>query len=431
MKLASQGLTSLSKRFSLLAVAGIAILAIGPDVWVTSNRPAEPLAAANSAEPARLVPDAGATVERVAYVSRRATDAKKAAKAKAKAEAEAEAKAKADAEAQSKAEADTKSKTAGPDGVLPPTKDAPQTASQTLPVPPLPEPAPPPPDVWSDAEVIQALKECVRLLGPIAAEIEVSEPLKKGECGAPAPVLLRSVGGADKVEFRPAVPLNCRMVVALHHWVEKGLQPAARELLGSPVTRISSGTYSCRNRYGLVDAAISEHAFANAIDISSFTTADGRAVNVLKHWGLTQRDIEAQRLAEAKAKAEAKAQAKAAGPTKAEAKKVVVLPKDPEGRVLPQEAVARTESLHELRTAQMKLGARSPSAPLSNAKAVVPAPAMPGNLPEPPQEQFLHRLHKSACGVFGTVLGPEANDAHRDHFHLDLAQRRSKRSYCH
>jgi hypothetical protein len=26
--------------------------------------------------------------------------------------------------------------------------------------------------------------------------------------------------------------------------------------------------------------------------------------------------------------------------------------------------------------------------------------------------------------VFGTVLGPEANDLHRDHFHFDLASRR-------
>jgi hypothetical protein len=37
---------------------------------------------------------------------------------------------------------------------------------------------------------------------------------------------------------------------------------------------------------------------------------------------------------------------------------------------------------------------------------------------------FLRRLHKGACGIFGTVLGPEANEAHRDHFHLDLAPRR-------
>ena len=267
---------------------------------------------------------------------------------------------------------------------------------------PLPEPQPPPPDEWTDAEIIEGLRECVRLLAPIAAEIEVSEPLKKGECGVPAPVALRSVGGADKVEFRPAVALNCRMVVALHKWVQQGLQPAAREMLGSPITRISSGSYSCRNRYGLANAAISEHAFANAIDISSFTTADGRTVNVLKHWGATERDIEAQRVAEAKAKAAAKA---AATSPKT---KVAVLPKDPEGRELPSLAqVDRREVQRAIQTAQMKLGAKSPPPSASKAKAVVPSGPAPVQQPELPlQEQFLHRLHRAPAAPSRPCSGP-------------------------
>jgi hypothetical protein len=32
-------------------------------------------------------------------------------------------------------------------------------------------------------------------------------------------------------------------------------------------------------------------------------------------------------------------------------------------------------------------------------------------------------MHEGACGVFGTVLGPEANEAHRNHLHLDPAAR--------
>ena len=47
---------------------------------------------------------------------------------------------------------------------------------------------PPKPDAWSDAQVIAALRECVRVLGPIAADVEVSEPVKHEQCGAPAPV---------------------------------------------------------------------------------------------------------------------------------------------------------------------------------------------------------------------------------------------------
>lgn len=41
---------------------------------------------------------------------------------------------------------------------------------------------------------------------------------------------------------------------------------------------------------------------------------------------------------------------------------------------------------------------------------------------------FLQRAWKTACGPFGTVLGPEANAAHKDHFHFDVAQRRG--AYC-
>jgi len=41
----------------------------------------------------------------------------------------------------------------------------------------------------------------------------------------------------------------------------------------------------------------------------------------------------------------------------------------------------------------------------------------------------LRRMHNGACGPFGTVLGPEANKFHRDHFHFDTARYRSG-SYC-
>jgi hypothetical protein len=43
--------------------------------------------------------------------------------------------------------------------------------------------------------------------------------------------------------------------------------------------------------------------------------------------------------------------------------------------------------------------------------------------------QVLRRLHKSACGPFGTVLGPNSDRFHRDHFHFDVAEYRSG-TYC-
>ncbi len=43
---------------------------------------------------------------------------------------------------------------------------------------------------------------------------------------------------------------------------------------------------------------------------------------------------------------------------------------------------------------------------------------------------FLREVHKKACGIFSTVLGPEANKAHRNHFHFDLG-RGGRYKYCH
>lgn len=42
---------------------------------------------------------------------------------------------------------------------------------------------------------------------------------------------------------------------------------------------------------------------------------------------------------------------------------------------------------------------------------------------------FLKRIHDKACGLFHTVLGPNADRHHQDHFHFDTAQRGGK-PYC-
>lgn len=41
----------------------------------------------------------------------------------------------------------------------------------------------------------------------------------------------------------------------------------------------------------------------------------------------------------------------------------------------------------------------------------------------------MRQMHKGACGPFGTVLGPNADRFHQDHFHFDTARYRSG-SYC-
>ena len=43
--------------------------------------------------------------------------------------------------------------------------------------------------------------------------------------------------------------------------------------------------------------------------------------------------------------------------------------------------------------------------------------------------RILKNMHKRACGPFGTVLGPESDRYHKDHFHFDVAKHRGG-PYC-
>jgi hypothetical protein len=333
-----------------------------------------------------------------------------------------------------------------------------------------PQPAPPDPDVWSDREIIAALKDCLKRLVPLGAAVEIAEPVRQERCGAPAPVVLKRIGsGPNAVEFQPAPMLNCAMVASLHAWIEKTLQPAAHELLGSPVTRIRASGYVCRNRVGTVfhSDRLSEHGLANAIDITGFVTADGRSVNVLGQWGPTARDLreEAERAEEEEeraedAAAEAKAAAQAAEKQAADAARAAKAArgaKQADAKAAAararEEAERKREDAEEkdarwrktlTRVAELKkLGRTSDAADQTprarrrgekknvDARSPTPAPAS-ASKPEDRQSAeraFLRRLHDGACRTFTTVLGPDANEAHRNHFHFDLAPRKS-RAFC-
>jgi hypothetical protein len=335
---------------------------------------------------------------------------------------------------------------------------------------------PPEPDVWSETELIAALRDCLRRLAPLGAEIEIAEPVKHERCGAPAPVVLKRIGtGATRVEFQPAPTLNCAMVASLNTWVEKTLQPAAQELLGSPVVRIRNASgYACRNRVGTAFHAdrLSEHALANAVDIAGFMTADGRTIEVLGQWGPTARELreeqehtwaaaqdakaavkEAEKQAAEAARAAVKAQRGAErGSKRDQAKAEAVRLKDQAERkkqeaerkkdeALAKEAEWRkslTRSAEFQRLGRGTDGAEQPARirrsdreRTAEAKTVTPAVIAKDAGPRlvSPETAFLRRLHKGACGTFGTVLGPDANEAHRNHFHFDLAARK-RSAFC-
>jgi len=131
--------------------------------------------------------------------------------------------------------------------------------------------------------------------------------------------------------------MTCPLASSFTDWARYAVAPAAKQYLGSEVVKIETmGTFNCRAVNGSRSGKLSEHAFANAVDVSAFVLRDGRRVSVLNGW-------------------------------------------------------------------------RGSS----------------------DERAFLRRLHQSACKRFGTVLGPEYNAAHANHFHFDMARSNTNGTpYC-
>lgn len=174
--------------------------------------------------------------------------------------------------------------------------------------------------------------QCLAGLGlgaKYAAEVEAMDPIRgEGGCGAEAPVKLVSLGPGGRMAVTPPATVNCALTTQLAKWEAEVVQPSARHYFGQEVVSIQQwSSYVCRSRNSVKGARLSEHALANALDIASFTLADGRVIAVESGW--------------------------------------------------PDRG---------------KAGA------------------------------FLRTLHKYACPLFGTVLGPESDSYHTNHFHLDLGR---------
>jgi hypothetical protein len=145
-------------------------------------------------------------------------------------------------------------------------------------------------------------------------------------CGAERPFEMAAALGG-RVAMRPTALLQCAMVPAVDKWMGEVVQRAAQRHFGLPVIEIKvAASYACRPINHQRGARLSEHGFANALDVSGFMLADGRWIRVKTGWW--------------------------------------------------------------------------------------------GDVRE---RGFLRDVHRGGCAIFMTVLGPNYDSFHRDHFHFDLA----------
>ena len=279
------------------------------------------------------------------------------------------------------------------DAAPPLPKRNPERAGAPVPAKPL-TPSEVQTEPWTEAEVTAAKATCSKLLASETLDYDLLPPLKEGLCGAPAPILLRSIGSDPKVVIDPPATLSCPMAKELGDWLNDTVQPEAKALLGSAVVKLHNATsYACRNRYGGADTPLSEHALANALDVSEFVLASGDRITVLDSWP----------------------------------KVVVTTLPAPIPSPTPEQGSARTASIPDDKVVDHN------TVEVTKATSVgVAPPSPPPVATEPvadPKSLFVKHVHDAACKDFGTVLGPEANEAHKNHFHLDMKARR-RSSFC-
>jgi hypothetical protein len=90
---------------------------------------------------------------------------------------------------------------------------------------------------------------------------------------------------AGDTRFSAPFLATCPLALGIADFEYRYLQAAALDVFNERVTRIEHvGSYACRNINHQRDTALSQHASANAIDLTGFVLADGKRIT-LAQWG--------------------------------------------------------------------------------------------------------------------------------------------------
>ncbi|WP_267388244.1 extensin family protein [Sphingomonas sp. GC_Shp_3] len=126
--------------------------------------------------------------------------------------------------------------------------------------------------------------KCEALLTEAGVRFTPAPSIKDGACGYDDGLRF-AAGGARRITLSPSAPvMSCPVAAGLAMWEWDIVQPAAQRYLGAPVVAIEQlGTYNCRPIRGST-RTLSEHASADAIDVSAFRLADGTRITITDDW---------------------------------------------------------------------------------------------------------------------------------------------------
>lgn len=112
---------------------------------------------------------------------------------------------------------------------------------------------------------------CLRRIERLGVKFEKLEPITNGQCSVAKPLAVSAL--ADGILLEPNDTMVCGVTEALARWTTE-VQVAAQKELGDTLKSLKlGGGYSCRGQNNGGEAKLSEHSFANAVDIMGFTFA--------------------------------------------------------------------------------------------------------------------------------------------------------------
>jgi hypothetical protein len=120
-----------------------------------------------------------------------------------------------------------------------------------------------------------------------AARLPVHEVGKKRKITCGAEQVVTYLGSPAKIAYSPPPLVTCSLALALARF-DAVVQEEAVRTLGKPIVRVRQlGTYACREMANY-PGWVSEHSYANAIDIEAFILKDGSELTVLKNFEKTE-----------------------------------------------------------------------------------------------------------------------------------------------
>ncbi len=126
-------------------------------------------------------------------------------------------------------------------------------------------------------------EQCLAALREASVDFEmVAMPAGTGACLVTNPVRVSAVTtlqGRIALTDRPI--LNCRFARQFAAWLSDAGAGIVSARLNTTLTKVSTGPgFQCRTRNGDPSAKLSEHAFGDAVDITTLTTAGGQTIAV-------------------------------------------------------------------------------------------------------------------------------------------------------